>query len=73
MKFKEFIQNNKWYILGSIGFVGVGVGVAYFISRRTKLKNPNPKKILFVGDSISDPKYSIVYPLKVKEANPICK
>lgn len=70
MKFKEFIQNNKWYILGSIGFVGVGIGVAYFISRFTKLKNPNPKKILFVGDSISDPKYSIVYPLKVKEARP---
>jgi hypothetical protein len=50
---KNFIENNKWYILGFVGLAGLGVATALLFERFFNLKNPNPKKILFVGDSIS--------------------
>jgi len=50
---KEFIERNKWYILGFVGLAGLGVATAILFERFFNLKNPNPKKILFVGDSIS--------------------
>jgi cytochrome bd-type quinol oxidase subunit 2 len=49
----NLIGKNKWYILGSIGLVGVGVAVAFLFSGFRKIKNRNPKKLLFVGDSIT--------------------
>lgn len=49
----NLIGKNKWYILGSIGLVGVGVAVAFLFSSFRKIKNRNPKKLLFVGDSIT--------------------
>ena len=49
----NFIQKNKWYILGFVGLAGLGVSISLLFERFFNLKNPNPKKILFVGDSIS--------------------
>jgi len=49
----NLIGKNKWFILGSIGMVGLGVAVAFLFNSFRKIKNKNPKKLLFVGDSIT--------------------
>ena len=50
----SFISRNK-YIIGSVFALSIIGFLVYkvFASGKAKLKNPNPKKILFVGDSIS--------------------
>lgn len=59
----NFLQKYKWYILGGITLIGLGVFSAFVLTMK-RLKNRNPKKILFVGDSISTG--SSTYPAKIK-------
>jgi lysophospholipase L1-like esterase len=60
----SFFQKYKWYILGGLGLVGLGVLTAMATSV-SRLKNRKPKKILFVGDSISTG--SSTYPAKIQK------
>lgn len=50
----SFIGRNKYYIIGvlAVGLMGFVV-YKMFANGTKKLKNKNPKKILFVGDSIT--------------------
>lgn len=58
----SFFDKYKWYILGGIGLIGLGTISAFFY---TFIKFKNPKKILFVGDSISTGETT--YPAKIKK------
>jgi lysophospholipase L1-like esterase len=58
----SFIGKYKWYIVGGASLVGLGVLAAYLVKL---FSISNPKKILFVGDSISAG--NTTYPAKVKE------
>jgi Tyrosine phosphatase family len=39
----EFWKNNKWYILGAIGMVGVGITIAYLFTKKPFSKGLNPE------------------------------
>jgi lysophospholipase L1-like esterase len=49
----SFISKNKWFIIGGLGIIGLGVLTAFLIDSLSPIKNRNPKKILFLGDSIT--------------------
>jgi lysophospholipase L1-like esterase len=50
----SWINRNKWYVVGGLALAIIGFAVYKVIAiGRGVIKNPNPKKILFVGDSIS--------------------
>lgn len=49
----SFISKNKWLIIGGLGIIGLGVLTAFLIDSLSPIKNRNPKKILFLGDSIT--------------------
>lgn len=62
---KDFIIKNKWYIVAiAIGIVGLGFASAFILNKLVRLKNKNPKKILFVGDSITTG--DSAYPSKIR-------
>ena len=60
----SFYSKNKWYIIGGLGILGLGVLTAFLLESFKLIKNRNPKKILFVGDSISTG--ASTYPAKIK-------
>jgi hypothetical protein len=49
----SFYSKNKWLIIGGLGILGLGVLTAILLESITPIKNKNPKKILFLGDSIT--------------------
>lgn len=49
----SFYSKNKWFIIGGLGILGLGVLTAFLLESFTLVKNKNPKKILFLGDSIT--------------------
>lgn len=49
----NFFSKNKWLIIGGLGILGLGVITAILLESITPIKNKNPKKILFLGDSIT--------------------
>lgn len=49
----SFISKNKWLIIGGLGIIGLGVLTAFLIDSLSPIKNRNPNKILFLGDSIT--------------------
>jgi lysophospholipase L1-like esterase len=49
----NFFSKNKWLIIGGLGILGLGVVTAILLESITPIKNKNPKKILFLGDSIT--------------------
>jgi lysophospholipase L1-like esterase len=49
----SFYSKNKWLIIGGLGILGLGVITAILLESITPIKNKNPKKILFLGDSIT--------------------
>jgi lysophospholipase L1-like esterase len=49
----SFYSKNKWLIIGGLGILGLGVVTAILLESITPIKNKNPKKILFLGDSIT--------------------
>ena len=59
-----FLSKYKWYIVGAISLVGLGVATAYAIDKITIVKNKNPNKLLFVGDSITTG--DSAYPSKIR-------
>lgn len=61
---RNFLSKYKWYIVGAISLVGLGVATAYAIDKITIVKNKNPKKLLFVGDSITTG--DSAYPSKIR-------
>jgi len=61
---RNFLSKYKWYIVGAISLIGLGVATAYAIDKITIVKNKNPKKLLFVGDSITTG--DSAYPSKIR-------
>ena len=43
-----FYSKNKWFIIGGLGIIGLGVLTAIIFESFTTLKNRKPKKILFL-------------------------
>ena len=39
----KFWQNYKWYILGGIGLIGLGVGVAFLVNKLAKFNSKDPE------------------------------
>jgi lysophospholipase L1-like esterase len=64
----SFYSKNKWYIVAGLGIIGLGVLTAFLIENFTPIKNKNPKKILFLGDSITVASNS--YANKIKQNFP---
>jgi lysophospholipase L1-like esterase len=64
----SFYSKNKWLIIGGLGVIGLGVLTAILFESFTTIKNKNPKKILFLGDSITADNNS--YANNIKKSNP---
>ena len=64
----NFYSKNKWLIIGGLGIIGLGVLTAILFESFTTIKNKNPKKILFLGDSITADANS--YANNIKKSNP---
>ena len=55
------INKYKWWIIGGLTLTAISITTAYIIHQKrktggksnSKLKNPNPKKVLILGDSMS--------------------
>lgn len=55
------INKYKWWIIGGLTLTAISITTAYIIHNKrkisgksnSKLKNPNPKKVLILGDSMS--------------------
>lgn len=72
---RKFFTKNKWYIIGGAAIFTLAIIIAAAKkSVKARIKNKNPKKILFVGDSLTDidfkgsPTYT--YPMKIEKKRP---
>lgn len=63
-----FYSKNKWFIIGGLGIIGLGVLTAILFESFTTIKNKKPKKILFLGDSITADSSS--YANIIKQSSP---